>query len=207
MKKILFSALLLTVLATSSAQAREERWPQWYVGLTGSLVLLSDSDISGSGLSGDSSYNSGYGISGSIGYRPNMDIAVFNNMRFEIEAAYRANDVDNITGVAFASTGEAKSMAYMINAIYDVETGSQLVPYFGAGIGYSNIEFRDDDDMVFSYQFLAGVGYEPELIPNTIWSIGYRYFGTQDPSLSSGATSYEIEYDAHNFEAGLQMRF
>ena len=128
-------------------------------------------------------------------------------MRFEVEAAYRVNDVDKINGTTFASTGEAKNIAYMVNALYDVNNGTQLTPYFGAGIGYSDLEFRDDSDMVFSYQFMAGVGYEPTLIPNTIWTLGYRYFGTADASLNSGATAYNIGYDAHNLEAGLQMRF
>lgn len=205
-KKILLTGLLF-VLVASTAQARELPWPQWYIGLSGSLSLLNDSDISGTGVNGDASFNSGWGVSGAIGYRPQFESSPLNGMRFEIEAAYRTNDVDKFSGVAFGNGTSARNTAYMINALYDVDTGTQWIPYFGAGVGYSDIDFQSDSDMVFSYQFMAGVGYEPELIPNTIWSVGYRYFGTQDANLSRAGTRYDFEYSAHSVEAGLQMRF
>jgi len=213
-KKILLTGIVLAVLATGfQAKALDERWPQWYVGVSGSINMLNDADISGSALNGSASFDAGYGLIGTIGYRPNSDISPLNNMRFEIEAGYRVNDLDKsggTTSLAFApftAGGQIKSVSYMVNALYDVKTDTQITPYFGAGVGYSNVEYQNDSDMVFSYQFMAGVGYEPTLIPNTIWSIGYRYFGTQDASLNTGFAPYVIEYGSHNLEAGLQMRF
>ncbi len=204
----LFTIAVISFIALSAASAQaEQRWPNWYLGLSGSLSWLPDADIDGPGINAEVAYNTGWGAGASIGYMPNADIPFFNRMRYELEVYYRSADIDRCQGVAATGFDNVNSITYMANAIYDFDTGTQFVPYLGAGVGMSNVEFGSDEDMVFSYQFITGIGYEPTLIPNTVWSIGYRYFGTEDANISAAPVRFKLEHNAHNVEAGLRMKF
>ena len=72
----------------------------------------------------------------------------------------------------------------------------------GSGAGNTT-----DSDTVFAYQFLAGIGYAPSNLPSTQWTLGYRYLGTDDPEFAAGAAKISTEYNSHNVEAGLKLRF
>ena len=203
---------LAVALAAQSASAQsQERWPRWYVGLSGSLVWVQDSDVSGLSPARSIDFDQGYGAGVSLGYMP--PVAELGNARFEFEAYWRNSDADTKTvgGVHSNANGELTSYAYMVNAYYDFRNDSQWVPYLGVGLGWANVELDKtvglgataDDDVVFAYQGMVGIGYEPTTIPNTIWSIGYRYFGSQDPEFGN----VTADLDTHNLEAGVKMRF
>ena len=207
MKSILSLAVLSALLFTATTAQAEPRWPNWYVGLSGSVSWLPDADIDGAAVNTEVAYNTGWGAGASIGYMPSAEIPFFNRMRYELEVFYRSADIDSFKGVAATGFDNVSSVSYMANAIYDFDTGTQFVPYIGAGAGMSDVEFGNDKDMVFAYQFMTGIGYEPSLIPNTVWSVGYRYFATEDASIAASPSSFKLEHSAHNLEAGLRMKF
>lgn len=210
-KKFLVAVGALLV-ATGVANA-EERWPKWYVGLHGALPFVGDTGATRAGASlGDVEFdNPGWGVGASLGYKFGGTNSFADFFRMELEALYRANDVDTVGGVSIADDISVDS--YMLNLIYDLETGTQFMPYLGAGIGWSNVELNipaaaiSDSDDVFSYQFLAGVSYEPQSIPNVAFSLGYRYFATSDPEIGSPLGAVEHEYDSHGAEAGVRFSF
>jgi OOP family OmpA-OmpF porin len=104
----------------------------------------------------------------------------------------------------------------MANGWYDVDTGSQWVPFVGGGIGAAlvNLDVQsiagvatpfDETDTVFAYQFGAGLGYK--VTPNAIVNVSYRLFGTTDPEFSDGVDTVEAEYLNHSFMVGVVVQF
>jgi len=201
------SALLVTT-AFSAAHA-DERWPRWYLGLSGGYTYMQDQDISGTSAT-RLNLKDGYNIGGQIGYLPNSSIALINTLRFEAEVTYRANNVDSVTGGG-AGHGTYSSTAYMANMFYDLPTATAWSPYIGGGIGLANLHLdsnsgagnTDSGDDAFAYQGMVGIGYSPEAIPNTQWTLGYRYFATNDPKFGNVST----EYSTQNVELGAKFRF
>lgn len=98
--------------------------------------------------------------------------------RAELEATYRNNEIDTFGGDDISSWG------LMANGYWDIETGTIVTPYFGAGIGaaYVDLDTAIDDDSVvrFAYQGMVGVNFN--VAPQ--WKLGaeYRYFSTTEVS-------------------------
>lgn len=225
MKKLALSTALLITLATSaSAQSyadnyATERFPRWYIGLDGGFSFQQDADVNaGAGITGEYSFDTGYMFGASLGYMPYLSSPTYaNGIAFELELLHRQSDVDslNTLGVNSTGSGDLSTTAYLFNLIYNFQTGTKFTPYLGGGLGWAQVEgpdataisFTDNEDSVFAYQGLAGIAYEPELIPNTVWSLGYRYSATSDAEFSSGATSVELENQSHNAEVGVKLRF
>jgi opacity protein-like surface antigen len=210
-----FGALLL--ISFSSAQA-EERWPKWYVGLSGGYTYMKDEDVSGSGTSARSiSLDNGFGAGGSIGYLPNFSSPFLNNLRFEGEVTYHRNSLDKVKTASSSVSADGKydTIAYMANAFYDLPTGSAWSPYIGGGLGLASVHLSNNStvansethDNKFAYQGLIGIGYSPETIPNTQWTLGYRYLATTDPKFSGASGDIKTEYSTHSLEAGAKFRF
>jgi len=218
MKRSLTIISLGAVMATAamgSAKA-EERWPMWYVGLSGGYTYMQDQDISGSS-SRSMSLDNGYGIGGSIGYLPNSSIPLLNSMRFEAEITYHQNNLNQIktNSGSISGHGDYDTTAYMVNAFYDLPLNSRWSPYIGGGIGAANVKLTsgggagntNDSDSEFAYQGMVGIGYSPDTIPNTQWTLGYRYLATSDPKFAAAAGSINTEYSSHNIELGAKFRF
>lgn len=215
MLKKMIVALGALLVTASAANAYEERWPKWYVGINGSLPFVSDSDVTGPGTVGigDIEHDSpGWGAGASLGYKPAGSDSFLDMMRFEIEYAYSATDIDTIGGVT--ATDDVTVDAYMFNAFVDFVNDTQFTPYIGAGIGWANVETSvpalgfDDSDDVFAYQGRLGVSYEPTTMPNVAFSLGYRFFGTADTEYSSPVIGpVETEYNSHSAELGARFSF
>ena len=64
----------------------------------------------------------------------------------------------------------------------------------------------NDDDTVFAWQLIAGVGFE--IMPNMIFDVQYRYFRADDVSLTavSGASS-STDYESNAVVAGIRWSF
>lgn len=209
--KLAIAALAGVVLFNvTDAEARQDNWPNWYVGVHGEMEFVSDADTSvNSAGVGDVEFDAGYGVGLTLGYRPYYSNSGWDNFRFEGEFFYRTNDFDSLN----ASTGntplngDLEGTSLMFNTYYDVETGSSITPYIGAGLGMTQWDFSDDvigvadSDTVFSYQAMAGLYFSPESMPRTDWGVGYRYFGTAEPEFTTntGAT-LEHDYNSHNVE-------
>lgn len=216
----LLSLAATTVLATAAQS--EERWPRWYVGLSGTVTFVDESDFSGNGANADVDFDTGFGGLVSLGYLPPVSQGFFSNTRLELEGGYRKADFDSISagGVSAAANGEYHITTAMLNGYYDFESnaGNGLVgwsPYVGLGLGWAQVEIdtpnslgsTDSRDNVFAYQGMIGLGYSPAALPQTQWNIGYRYFATQDPGFSNAGGTFEGEVDTHNIEAGFKARF
>ncbi len=203
--------------AYPSSQHGEGRWPNWYIGVKGSLNYVNDTNATvGNRNVGDVNFDSGYGVSGAVGYNPGPTGTLMDYTRFEFEIGHRYNDLKNFTagGTVRNSTGDVKSYSYMMNAYFDFDTKTQVSPYVGAGIGLDTISLDsrtlsvNDSDRVFAYQFMAGLGWQPEFMLNTVLQVGYKYHGTSDPTFtSSTGQSIEHGYTTHALEAGARFRF
>ncbi|MFZ2225646.1 MAG: outer membrane beta-barrel protein, partial [Candidatus Deferrimicrobium sp.] len=112
--------------------------------------------------------------------------------------------------------GDTSSMALMVNAYYDFKMVSPtIVPYIGVGIGGASIsvdasddvgQIVDDDDLVFAYQAMAGVGFAVN--QQVTIDLGYKYFATSDPSFEAiGGGTFDSEYSSHNVFLGLRYNF
>lgn len=218
MRYLVLSLALLSAGTSLGDANAQERFPKWYVGLQGSVNFVDDSDLDGNGFLGSSpiDYDTGFGGGAALGYMPAGTQTFLDMMRFDLEYYYRKSDVDTLAGGP--NTGDISSNSLMLNAYYDFATGTGWVPYVGAGLGFSEVELEtangqiDDNDNVFAWNLMAGVGYAPTSMPNTVWSIGYRYFATQDPEFGVNSpvgtgTRAETEYDVHNVEAGVRLMF
>lgn len=205
----LLSASLLAT--TAHAQSDEVRWPNWYVGLNGAVNWYPDSDVELAGIgTGEVSHNPGWMGSIALGYLPRTTMPVFNAMRLELEYAYRTNEVDNISGIGVVDT-KTETHAVMGNVYFDFANQTRLTPYVGGGLGWANlgVEASGDsyDDDVFAWQLMAGLSYEPESMPMTVWNIGYRYFATTDAEYTTILARTEQEYSTHGLEVGAKFRF
>lgn len=207
-------SLTLVVLATSAiasaAQAAEQvRWPNWYVGVHGGMNHRADGDLRTTALgTSEVSSDTGYIVGASIGYLPPTTIPFFNNSRWELEFSYRANDNEGAAG------GDITTLNYYGNLFYDFNNDSPWTPYLGAGLGYTNVDFDSaligGDDTVLGWQLMAGLAYVPTSLPNTAWSLGYRYQTTFDDARftdSVAASAGKIEIENHSVELGARFMF
>jgi opacity protein-like surface antigen len=204
---------LMAASALSGVQA-DERWPRWYVGLTGDYTYMQDQDISNTSKSSVQMEN-GWGVGGEIGYLPSSSMPLVNALRFEAEVTYHENKVSRVNLVGGGQIGSNganySTTAYMANMFYDLPTGSNWSPYIGGGMGMASIHLPTNSnagntsstDNEFAYQGLVGIGYSPDTIPNTQWSLGYRYLATSDAAFG-GST---VKYSTNNVEVGAKFRF
>ena len=104
---------------------------------------------------------------------------------------------------------EIESQSSMINGYYDIDTGSKLTPYVGAGIGYAKIkgklsvlgESYSADDNNFAWQVGAGVGYA--LNDKVSLDAGYRYVDYGDFT----EEGLKWESSAHELYVGARYAF
>ncbi|MCX8134920.1 MAG: OmpA family protein [Roseococcus sp.] len=133
-----------------------------------------------------------------------------NGIRAELEGNYRNNSIDRMRLGAVSGNpagGTVHQYGLMGNAFYDLALGDVLglgvsvTPYVGAGIGYAWNDYRkvigrtsptnrvmiDGNDGRFAYQGIAGVAFGlGAMMPGLSLTTEYRFFGTLDPSISSG---------------------
>lgn len=214
MKKSLFAtSILCATFAASAASAQpiNDTWPNWYLGLSGGVAIQPDQDFVSNGTPGTAQYSEGYNVSGTLGYIVPAVSSEDGRVRLELEVGKSKNDSD---GGAF--TGKVENTFVATNVLYDVNTGTNLIPYFGAGVGVARIDVSptnaagaNGQDNVPIAQGLVGVAYAPETLPRTELTLGYRYQTTlSDPDVdNSGAGRTEIEYNTHSAEAGVRLRF
>lgn len=195
-------------LFAAGAQAQGHTLNPWYFALGGGGTWYNDWGISGGP---DIALDTGYNVSGAFG-RYIDDIRVF---RLELEALYTHADVDNVGGTK--STGTLTNTGLMFNAMYDIRTNSNWLPYFGGGIGYSQVDMDNlatggvvlinDHDNAFSWQVKAGVAYE--LSESWVIDVNYRYYATGnltfDSTVPGGAPTKTEGTGSSN--AAVEVRF
>jgi opacity protein-like surface antigen len=211
MKKTRFMLLVCLVssfLMTSYSFAAVGPYVSGQVGATSVL----DADNTAFGDTIETSYDLGFNVGAAGGYD-------FGLLRVEGEITYRQNDVDELgvpgTG-SVGGDGDISAFSLMANGFWDIETGSPVTPYLGAGIGVALVSMNDvgalgltladDDDTVFAYQFAAGVAFD--LNPSMALDLGYRFFATTDPEFTDpDGVKFDSEYMSHNLSLGLRYTF
>ncbi|MEM7124371.1 MAG: outer membrane beta-barrel protein [Pseudomonadota bacterium] len=203
----------MLALAATPSQAQGP----WYASVTGNAVWVSDSDWNSSGgPNGTFEYDTGWGIDGALGYSLSGSM---QGVRVEGEVGYRSNDIDKVNvnnfGLVPGGTGDIDVWTGLINGYYDIDLGSNIMPYVGAGLGIAHVDGQvivpgpggriSDSETVFAYQFSAGLGYA--VSPSTTLFAGYRYLATDDIDFSGGGTTVSSEYHSHNAQAGVRFSF
>jgi opacity protein-like surface antigen len=220
-----FIALAAVLSAPGDASAQG-----FYLGLHGGLNITHDGDVdeyfygyfySDSTTVGKAEYDSGAAFGGSLGYE------FLNDWRLELEITYRRNAFDEIDWNHFSKVGDFEtegdvaSLAFMVNAFWDIDTGTKVTPSLGAGLGVVRVEFDDVSDADgplfdetetgLGFQLGAGLGYE--LTETVILSLDYRFFAafvspTADRNQPGiGGEEFEMEYTNSTFLLGLRYRF
>lgn len=208
MKKALLAATAVTLISTSAMA--ENQFPYWYMGLSAGGVHQSNSDWQKGAAKSTFNYEPGYTLNASLGYRPHNTGGFLDNSRIELEGSYRRQKFDGVTTNTNESTITTRNLA--LNYFYDLAPESGINPYVGAGLGYGNVEIGGGPnkagikgtDKLFNYQLMTGLAFQFEELPQTEWTIGYRYFAPFSDLTLDGA---EFEFDSHAVEAGARFRF
>jgi outer membrane autotransporter protein len=106
-----------------------------------------------------------------------------------------------------------KTQSVMLNAYYDIDTGTQFTPYVGGGIGYTTAkasvavaeEKGSDKDTAFTWQLGAGVAYAVN--DNVTVDAGYRYVDCNDFDYSDSENDVSVDTSAHEFYIGARYAF
>lgn len=164
----------------------------------------------------ENDYSTGYMALLGIGYSGG------NGIRAELDVSYTSTDISfhtaNLqdgTQATFGpadSFGKASSFAVMASGYYDIDFGTRLTPFVGAGIGYGRVDADgfgvtgipnalDDADWGVAYQFTAGATID--VMQDVAFEVGYRYQGV-DTDLGGS-----VDFDAanHNLFVGLRFGF
>lgn len=210
------TALVLTALNAGAAQAAQDNWPYWYLGLWGAPTMTDSSDVSytGGGVT-NADYDTGYAAGVSLGYKPPFRSESLQGLRFELELATRRNDLDTLNNGFIASYAESDLQTLMFNALLDIPMHDNVAGYVGVGAGYgqatlditSGLGNVTDHDSVAAYQAMIGFSWEPETMPLTIWNIGYRYLTTSEASYATATGNVDVDYSNHGLELGVKFRF
>lgn len=133
-----------------------------------------------------------------------------DNGAARVELEYNQNEVAESTLFGVAET-EVETQSVMLNGYYDIDTGTKLTPYVGAGIGFAKVKgimsipstqyYESMDDTTFAWQVGAGVGYA--VTENVTVDAGYRYVDYGDIS----DYDVDIETTAHELYVGARYSF
>ena len=215
LRTVFFIILAMQLLLTTAVSANE-RGP--YLGIhAGANQLTHDTKNDNSLGSFNLGFESGYQGNLTLGYRltPN---STFGKGRVEVEIGYRQNDIDQIdfSDGSFRADGEATVLSLLFNTFGEYANSTRWTPYAGVGIGMAVVTLQevevngaavvDDDDLVLAWQAAAGVSYA--INPSVDLDLSYRYFGTDNPTLTdSDGMEFESEYAAHNLQFGIRYTF
>ncbi|MGA2089671.1 MAG: OmpA family protein [Stellaceae bacterium] len=164
------------------------------------------------GASYTSQQGEGYLVGGALGWK-------FDQLRVELgldfsNSGIKSIDLNNVTSTQVS--GEVHNTAGMVNFIWDMRTGTFIVPYVGMGVGASYVTLdnvnrggalqSNSSDLVFAYQPMVGVNFN--LTDQLTLGLQYRYFATVDPSFNyAPGGRLGLKNESHNVLAGLTWYF
>lgn len=205
----------------------------------GTSIPAGTSLPAGTELGWNTDFKSGYALRSAIGY------GYGSGFRGELEFAWRRNKVSSHDSVAVGGgvidsedagvlitgsgnlgasvgaivadgRGKSTSWSFMANGYYDIDTGSAVTPYVGAGIGYASTKVRfnpsgvaiaDDKDGSLAWQLIGGLSYR--LSDNTELYTDYRYFDGGSAKIALDLLPGELSVDnkSHNLFVGIRFSF
>lgn len=190
-------------IATVAADARADD-SGWYFGAQMPVMFIDDTDSKTKGTTvvntstdpqnpvlatvpyqatATSEYDAGFKLAGVVGYE------FGDGLRVEGELFFARAKVDKVTykGVSYGgnpvpievdvpTTGSADQLGGFASAWYDFETGTDWVPYFGAGIGFirvdqSDLEYDDNrlaEQTATALALAEALAQNPNLDPTTV---------------------------------------
>lgn len=185
-----------------------------YIGVGIGGVSAKDADFkysdSGGTATGELESGGGALIEGAFG----LD---FDDIPFRFEGALTilANELDSVSydglpGVSFDLDDSAMAVSsFMVNGYFDIPTDAFIEPYVFGGLGratiFHELNNEDTDDTVGAVQLGGGLGFV--LTDYFIIDLKYRYFTTEDYTVSSGSERLEAEYASHQLIGGIRVRF
>lgn len=202
-------ALLAALAISSTVQAQDITQPKGlYIGAGIGASIPSEAKITGPGVSTEAELDAFVAAMATLGY------SYSNNLRSEIELAYRQNDVAKV-GTSTGS-GDYTTINPMLNLYYDFPGMGRFTPYLGAGVGLANLDLGsvspvdgsrlDDSDWVYAYQGIAGIGYQ--LTNNVGLFADYRYLDTSEGNFKTAAgRELGTDYTEQRVMVGLRWFF
>ncbi len=224
MNKALLLAGVATVLFAANANAIE------YTPYVSAKVSYAKTDVDYSQMHGKTYRSSDlddkvWGAKLAVGVAtPVPHGAVRTELEYAFSQTFKADFTDAETAKA---GGRAKMKGdintYMLNAYYDIDTGTKFTPYVGAGMGVARLKARGNVDFDgervsdfsksknnFAWQLGAGAAYA--LTDNVSVDVGYRY---TDAGKVNGTASFtgddkpsiKTETTMHEFLLGARYSF
>lgn len=205
--------LLGALIGLGLSGAAQAETQGFYIGAAGGIDFARNAKASTSAGENEIKYDAGPTGLFSVGYD-------FGAFRTELEGGYRTNDVSGVSGAALGNVGgRARNWSVMLNALYDIDTGTAFTPYFGGGIGAAFVDtdltgtrppgsavgLFNGSETSFAYQGIVGASYA--LSPNLSLTADYHYFAANDASIKSGGAKWTVENAHHVVTAGLRWTF
>lgn len=112
--------------------------------------------------------------------------------------------------------GELETETFFVNAYYDFSLGNAFIPFLGLGLGMSQIDVNfepsgveviDDEDDVFVYQLMAGIGYDLSKQINIYASAIYRDGEEAEVDSSLLPAEFDIENESFVYNLGVRYAF
>jgi len=166
-----------------------------------------DSDVDGGGI--NTSMETDKGFAGLVG----LGYDFGKNFRVEAEGGYRGTgDVDSVSGLN--GSGDVDAYSAIANVFYDFNIGGGIQPYFGGGLGMTQVSLNsaspfggqsiNGDDWGLALQ--AGAGLAIPLTNRLKLTADYRYMSVQGLEYTtSGGTNVDADYDDHAIFIGLRF--
>lgn len=198
----------ITMIISTASFAQDDGG--YYVKGAVGLSALQGSTINIDSIQTDLSYGSDLIAGGAVGYDYTK-----SPFRSEIEFFWRTGAAQDLPP-SVGSGGDYASTSLMLNSYYMINSGSDITPYIGAGIGYvTEIDFDIDgavgaeefsDTGLLGYQLMAGAEYA---INDQIALYGEaRFFNADNPKLSGGGGStLSADYATFDLLAGVTWSF
>lgn len=221
MKKTLLLAGVATALFSLNANATEFKpyvaVKALYTDVDADMDWSYDDEVYGAESENYDVSDKGWGASLAVG--ASMKLAS-GAIRGELEISQKADAESSYTSDGDTYKNKIETQTLMLNAYYDIDTGTKLTPYIGAGIGYAKLEVKDEywnsaynetiDDTNFAWQIGAGAAYA--LADNVSIDAGYRYINYGDLSSSKvdflgGNEKAKVDLTANEFYVGARYSF
>jgi len=228
LRSALVAATMLALPVAANAQAVNGI----YVGAGAGVNIMQQEEVTGvPGLtttSGKFGSTVGPAVVLSLGY------GFGNGLRAEIEAGYRYNTLNNMSGFGVSPTGGAKEQKFggMVNVLYDFNLGWAVNPYVGAGVGYQavmlqngyarntlgGVSISEGTKGAFAYQAIIGAAMPIASAPGLALTAEYRFMGLSGSrgysarttpvagAAVNGNVSFNQNYN-HSFLVGVRYNF
>ena len=159
-----------------------------------------------------------------------VGFAFENQWRVELEAAYRANDLeilhfpDSGLEVNLEASDKVEATSFMVNVFRDFELGMALQPYVGAGIGSAEVKYRlgefgintmrlqrprrpiiDDKVTSVAYQLIAG--FTIPITRRIDMTADYRFWQAPSVELEDAlGVEVDVKHTVHSGWLSLRYR-